>query len=1365
MKRMLPLSFFVTNQPLRSRPWFAAFLFAGVMMAGIPFLNAQDCDPSGVTQAAVVCDGDLTSFVVAGLAAGETYDIAFDTDGGGPDGTGFSLVANGSGEVTILVTMTAADNGATFSITQVDQTTGTTCSNSAPLPGGLVSTTVQVNSTPAVTVSNAPGNLVCLNTEMTHIASSVPASPGSGSYSYVWSACNGVNGAGGCPGSGFTGTADTVTRVWSFDGVKSVEVVVSTPGCPDVTAYGNFTVSTTAALESGDISAGSVCSGAVLNLDVTTAVTSGDPADFDFNWSTASGVTNTASGTGNITGTVTNNGAAQVDVVYDVTPVDNTGSGCSATPFTVTQPVDPYPVGSESVDADTICSGGTSSATYTLTTGDAYLFTSVSSGVAGATASASGRASGSTIETNALTNAGTGAGTVTYTITPYSFGDNATDDGGAGDDCLGADSTFTIVVEPVPDMSFAITAPAVVTLNSGNTNLMASVCNGTLTTASASTLVTPSGTNAVYVKVDLTDPQDLMGLGGTGVYHLPIGSVNFTNLPLTITGTSDVTLSATLTPYIETNTSSPGLDVGECTGTDLTFSITVLATPVAVLSATAEVVCTGDAPQTTVTLNPGQKYLVTATLISGTATGFTPITAKNSGDAIESGNLTNTSGTDAVVRYVITPYNFGPNTSDDLTAVDDCLGENDTVLVTVRPVPDYSFSILGQALNSGNTTINAAVCNIPANVPVTAIAQGTSAIPAAKLGVRFEATGTDLFLGTTALSGTPYVVEETMADFNATPLWANQPLALRLANSSLATAQTATFTITPFYDENEDGMWNNNECTGTPYVATITVNPVPELSFEVNGTTVTADNDINTVDNLYTFEVCDTTGNLTLGNPNLIVGPAGTTIFYEEMSTTNVSSFGNNIFTFGTFPTGSYSLSLTDPTQPGQYVFRVTPFNDIVNLGFDPADDCGGEPMIITIDIHPVPAVAIDVNGTTVTSDPKDGGNATNYVFDLCKGGTNNVVLDNLNQINATDSTRIRIEVIENTNTNGDPFGTVDDQYIGDIASALPLSLSLSAVNPSLAGIYTVVITPYRESGDAAGMDADDCIGETDTVGFNVVSAPEISIVLNTVTVTADNDLGTNDNAYTFEVCDVNNNLDLSAIATVVNSPNTYLRTEIDVNTNVAADPQGTIVSQPLSFFQGQLPAITDLRLVNTALPGTYRMLITPFFESGDQAGLDANDCPGEQISVTINVTPTPEISLDINGQPLATLNNGQQDAVESVSLTVCNGKNNVTFSNLSQDNSSPNSAVSVAFTNVNNVTLDGIAPAGVTSPLGPLITLVASTPSSDVELVNAGMPGQLDGYFLAFNDANTNNTLDNNECTADTLFFSITINPRPRLA
>ncbi|MEZ4685788.1 MAG: hypothetical protein R3B47_06900 [Bacteroidia bacterium] len=43
-------------------------------------------------------------------------------------------------------------------------------------------------------------------------------------------------------------------------------------------------------------------------------------------------------------------------------------------------------------------------------------------------------------------------------------------------------------------------------------------------------------------------------------------------------------------------------------------------------------------------------------------------------------------------------------------------------------------------------------------------------------------------------------------------------------------------------------------------------------------------------------------------------------------------------------------------------------------------------------------------------------------------------------------------------------------------------------------------------------------------------------------------------------------------------------------------------------------------------------------------------------------------------------------------------------------------------------------------------------------------MPGLLQGYFIAFTDANTNNILDPGECTAETLFFSITVNPRPEI-
>ncbi|MEZ4685785.1 MAG: hypothetical protein R3B47_06885 [Bacteroidia bacterium] len=89
------------------------------------------------------------------------------------------------------------------------------------------------------------------------------------------------------------------------------------------------------------------------------------------------------------------------------------------------------------------------------------------------------------------------------------------------------------------------------------------------------------------------------------------------------------------------------------------------------------------------------------------------------------------------------------------------------------------------------------------------------------------------------------MVQETMADFNNTRFYGQISPWPCTFNASLATARTATFTIIPFYDENEDGILNNGECEGTPYVATITVNPVPELSFEVNGVT-TADNDFIT---------------------------------------------------------------------------------------------------------------------------------------------------------------------------------------------------------------------------------------------------------------------------------------------------------------------------------------------------------------------------------------------------------------------------------------------------------------------------------------------------------------------------------------
>ncbi|MFK7969522.1 MAG: HYR domain-containing protein [Bacteroidia bacterium] len=1395
------------NRPNRSPHWTAAILFAGVMLAGLPNLHAQDCTPSGVAQDAIICDGGLAEFIVSGLDASTQYDIDFDTDGGGPDGQATSITTNGSGEATIFVTMTAADDGATFSVTMVERT-DLACSDDAPLPGGLVSTTVQVNIAPsAVSVNSTPDGTVCLNSELIHEADVTPAAPNNGAYTYSWAGCNGVAGALGCgpAGSGFTPmTGPVVTRAWTFDGQKSVEVTVSTPGCPDEVGYGSFIVDTDPAPGTMDETADGVCAGSSITLDPVIGITSGTITGYT--WSTTSDSTDTQSGTGNITGTVSNASSSVVNIEYTVVP---STANCDGSAYIITVPVNPAPqlsiaiaapttltTGTSPLDsytanataAATVCGGATITVNQSTTTAtDANtnplwikLEVPVLPAGVSITGSLGGLPSGDNFGpitsfptfTGDITNTSGSAQTITYIATPYF---ETTPGGGAmldGSECAGSPLTMTVTVEPAPQMQFTISAPTNIVFNAGSPSLTTTICNGTIASASAATVgtITPSGSGAVWVKVDLTDANDFFGTGGTGVYHYPIGSVNFANINFTTTSTSNQTVSATLTPYIET---TPGggatLDLGECTGDPLSFNITILPESDVTVSAKTEVVCSGSIPISTFTVSPGDGAIVEGSLLSGTASGFSVQRKRSSGDAIDDATLINTSSANAVVRYIITSYNFGTNTTDDSTLVDDCVGGKDTVDVTVRPTPGYTFDIAGVTFDSGNPTANINVCDGPSNVTVTAISQDGTTIAAAKLGVRFEATGTDLFLGATALTGTPLVVEGSMTGFNATPLWANQPLALRLANSSLTMPQTATFVITPFYDENEDGMLNNNECEGSPYTATIVVNPVPEVSIQLNGNTITADNDLLTVDNVYTFDVCDTADNVVFSNKTEIIATPNTWVSFEVISSTNVNSPGDFVIPFANFPTTAQTLSLVDPTMTGQIQVRVIPFNELSGPGnYDPALDCGGEPILVTVNVNPLPAISIDVNGTTVTSDPKDGGNAVAYIFDLCKGGATNITLDNLVEINTTDSSRVKIEVLMNTNTTGSAMGTIDDQDVDDIAASLPINTNLAAVNTMMPGLYKLAITPYRESGDAAGLDALDCVGETDTVTFNVTSSPEISIIVNNTTVTADNDLGTNDNTYSFTVCDVDNNLTLSSIASVVNSPNTYLRTEIDVNDNVTGDPQGTIVSQPLAVFQGLVPTVTDLRLVNTADTGEYRMLITPFFESGDQAGLDASDCPGEVISVTITVIPAPEMSIDINSETLSTDNNGQADASESVSLTVCNGKNNVTFSNLSQDNSSPSAAVSVAYTTVTNVTVDGSAPAGITSPLSPLVTLLGTPQSIDLELVAAGTPGKLEGYFIAFTDGPNgapNNTYDNGECKADTLFFSITVEPRPEVS
>ena len=172
-----------------------------------------------------------------------------------------------------------------------------------------------------------------------------------------------------------------------------------------------------------------ICSAA----SITTMVMTGSVTGTTYAWSrnnTASVTGIAASGSGNISGTLTNTTAAPVTVTFIITP---TASGCPGPAITATVLVNPTPNAVATPSAQTICSGaGIAPIVLTgNTSGTTYAWTrNNTANVTGIPASGSGNITGS------LTNTTSAPITVTFTIIPTANG------------CTGSSITATVTVNP-----------------------------------------------------------------------------------------------------------------------------------------------------------------------------------------------------------------------------------------------------------------------------------------------------------------------------------------------------------------------------------------------------------------------------------------------------------------------------------------------------------------------------------------------------------------------------------------------------------------------------------------------------------------------------------------------------------------------------------------------------------------------------------------------------------------------------------------------------------------------------------------------------------------------------------------------------
>lgn len=138
------------------------------------------------------------------------------------------------------------------------------------------------------------------------------------------------------------------------------------------------------------------------------------------------------------------------------------------------------------------------------------------------------------------------------------------------------------------------------------------------------------------------------------------GTGNIASFTATNTGTAPVVATITVTPA-----------VGACTGTPVTFTITVNPTPNAIATPASQTICTGTAI-TPIVLTSGVAGTTYTWTRDNTAT-VTGIAANGSGNI--TGTLTNTTTAPVTVTFTITPSANG------------CTGPSTTATVTVNPLP------------------------------------------------------------------------------------------------------------------------------------------------------------------------------------------------------------------------------------------------------------------------------------------------------------------------------------------------------------------------------------------------------------------------------------------------------------------------------------------------------------------------------------------------------------------------------------------------------------------------------------------------------------------------------------------------------
>jgi gliding motility-associated-like protein len=774
--------------------------------------NGQGC--AGATVSALITVNPnpvMTSPASASFCQGTT--VAYNFSNNIPNGvvyawnnsnTAIGLGASGNGNISFQ-----AQNGTSAPISGTVSVIPTYTSNGVSCAGITQTFNIQIIPTPTVDVVN---NITLCNGAASNV---VNLTSPVANATFAWTNANTAIGL-GASGSGnvpiFNATNPSTTTPLSSQVSVSSSVLVN-----GVTCTGNptlFTITVNPSTLPTAVNGQTLCNGS----NSAAIALSGTGNSYDWtNSNTAVGLA--ASGSGNIASFIATNGtAAPISSTVTVTSVFS-GGGVSCNGGTTSFIINVNPTPSVTAPANVVlCNNATASAISFIGTGTQYNWTNSTPGI-GLAASGSGN-----IPSFIAVNLTATPIVATINVTPI-YVNNAVS-------CPGTVQTFTITVNPAPQVNFSVpsqticsgTSSALVTVSSPTPNAVitwtattvpASI-SGVNTAIGGSTI--PSFTlinNSTVVQVVQFSANAATG----GALACPGGGVSYTitvnpspnvatptnQVVCANTSTNAVTFSGNANVYNwSNNTTSIGLGASG-QGNILAFNaLNNTSNPVtATVTVTPQflnnnVACNGIPVTFTYTVNPipvtnpiSNQTICNGTNSSlvtpgGTATSYAwSNNNQNTGLAASGSNTipifqgTNVGAAPITSVITLTPTYSNLNVS--------CAGSTSTFDITVNPTPTVT------------ALANQVVCNNTSTA--ASIFSGT--------GTSYTWTNTNNAIGL-ATSGTG-----TIAAFNA-------------VNASNSIPSVATVTVTPVFTN------NSVSCQGIPTSFTYTINPTPVVTAPAN---------------------------------------------------------------------------------------------------------------------------------------------------------------------------------------------------------------------------------------------------------------------------------------------------------------------------------------------------------------------------------------------------------------------------------------------------------------------------------------------------------------------------------------------------